>query len=150
MESKTEILCLQLLSYRNLFEQKYFGFHRDTNSTYTARLLNEQTSAVGTIVENPTVEQVTQELDEGRPVILPAFSDSLKNPRYRAGGNPYHVILIIGYDAETSEFITHDPGTRFGKNYRYPIERLMDANHDYQKPNYGTGGRFMVFTAPQK
>lgn len=132
------------------YEQKTFGFHRDTNSTYTARLINERSKFSATVVENPTIEQIKNEIDAGRPVILPAFSPALKNPHYRPGGNPYHVVMIIGYDSETEEFITNDPGTQFGGSYRYPIDLLMDANHDFQKPNVGTGGRFMIFTSPHK
>lgn len=132
------------------YEQKTFGFHRDTNSTYTARLLSEQTAHTGYVVENPTIDMIKAEIDAGQPVIHIAYSPALLNPFFQRVGNPYHVLLIIGYDDETAEFITHDPGTRHGKNYRYPIERLMSANHDYQKPNRGTGRKAMVFTRLQK
>ncbi len=128
------------------YEQKNFGFHRDTNSTFTARLLNERTGVVGTIVENPTAEAIKAEIDAGHPVIFLAYSPLLKNPHYGGIGNPYHVLLITGYDENSDQFITNDPGTRFGREYRYPIARLMDANHDFKKPNRANGGRFMIFT----
>lgn len=131
------------------YEQKYFGFQRDTNSTYTARMANERAKMTAIVVENPTIEEIKAQIDASRPVIYLAYSPALKNPHYNGSGNPYHVLLIIGYDDETQEFITNDPGTRFGKAYRYPIDRLMAANHDFQKPNLATGAARMIFTAPQ-
>lgn len=131
-----------------VYENKQFGFHKDTNSDYTERLLDEFSKIWGTVVHNPTIDQIKHEIDEGRPVIHIAYSPKLKNPNYRARMNPYHTLLIIGYDDERHEFVTHDPGTSRGKNYRYPMAVIMDSNHDYQKPNKGTGRRAMVFTEP--
>ncbi|OGH68198.1 MAG: hypothetical protein A3C15_01095 [Candidatus Magasanikbacteria bacterium RIFCSPHIGHO2_02_FULL_50_9b] len=130
------------------YEKKYFGFHQDTNSDYTELLIDAQSKIWGTVVLNPTIDQIKKEIDGGRPVIHIAYSPKLKNPHYRLRMNPYHVVLIVGYDEARAEFVTHDPGTRFGENYRYPMNVIMDSNHDYQKPNKGTGRHAMIFTEP--
>lgn len=130
------------------YEKKYFGFHQDTDAHHTERLIDEQSKIWGTVVESPTIDQIKEQIDLGRPVIHIAYSPMLKNPNFRVRMNPYHVLLIIGYDDARKEFITHDPGTRFGKNYRYPMQRIIDSNHDFQKPNKGTGRKVMIFTEP--
>jgi hypothetical protein len=41
------------------------------------------------------------------------------------------MLLIIGYDPETQEFITNDPGTHRGAGYRYAEDTLFDAIWEY-------------------
>ena len=60
------------------------------------------------------------------------------------------MLVIVGY-TET-EFITHDPGTRRGKNYRYTFDTIMDAIHDWTgvKEEIGTGvPRVLIVTQQQ-
>ena len=46
------------------------------------------------------------------------------------------MIVIRGYDAKTKEFITNDPGTRQGENYRYKSDVLINALRDYPTGNH--------------
>ena len=39
--------------------------------------------------------------------------------------------VIKGYKVDTDEFITNDPGTRNGANYKYDSETLLKALFDY-------------------
>ena len=39
------------------------------------------------------------------------------------------MLVIRGFDGKN--FITNDPGTKRGKNFKYPYARLMDALHDW-------------------
>lgn len=68
-------------------------------------------------------------IDAGKPVIFPADGKKLNNPNFRDGGPPYHMLVVTGYEGDT--FITQDPGTRNGKNYRYSSATLMDAQADW-------------------
>lgn len=40
--------------------------------------------------------------------------------------------LIVGYSG--SDFITQDPGTRYGEHYRYNQDLLVNAIHDLTDP----------------
>lgn len=78
--------------------------------------------------EEVTVEKIKQLLNDGYPVIIPAAGRILDNPNYLEPGPVYHMIVIIGYDG--SNFITHDPGTQFGANFKYSYQNLYDAIKD--------------------
>ncbi len=70
-------------------------------------------------------------LRQGQLVILPTNGRLLKNPNFTAPGPTTHMIVVLGYDPNTDEFITNDPGTRNGQHYRYPAIRLLSAVVDY-------------------
>jgi len=129
------------------YEMKSFGFHKDTNAGMTVKLANERSLFSARLVENAYIDDIRAEIDAGHPVIFHAFSPSLRNPHFKAPMNPYHVFVIIGYDDDSREFIVHDPGTTFGNKYRYSMDSLMEANHDWVPgTNSGDGARLVVFT----
>jgi uncharacterized protein YvpB len=76
-----------------------------------------------------TADNIKKLLSAGHPVIIPAAGHILNNPNFQNGGPPYHMIVIVGYDKEN--FITHDPGTQYGQNYKYGQKQIMDAIHDW-------------------
>ena len=51
------------------------------------------------------------------------------------------MLVIKGYDAETDQFITNDPGTRRGAGYRYAAAALFAAINDYP-----TGDHLLITT----
>ncbi len=83
----------------------------------------------GRVILNPSIEDIQTELAAGRPVIVPAAGRLLDNPNFTAGGPPYHMLVIRGYDADG--FITNDPGTRRGEKFRYSYANLMESMHDW-------------------
>ena len=83
----------------------------------------------GRIIENVTAEDIRKELSNGHPVIAPTAGQLLGNPYFSGDGPPYHMIVIIGFDAKG--FITNDVGTKRGKDYRYDEATLMNAIHDW-------------------
>lgn len=95
-------------------------------------------------VVNPTLSQLKHELDVGRPVIVPVSGRQLENPNFLRTGPVYHVLLLVGYDEETQEFITHEPGTTHGEDYRYSYATIMSAMHDYLPENKTLEGRRVV------
>ena len=76
-----------------------------------------------------TIERIEQELAKGNPVILPLSGQDIGNPYYSGDGPPYHVLVVVGYDA--NNFVTHDVGTKRGEYYSYRKSVLMSAIHDW-------------------
>ncbi len=131
-------------------KEKYYGKSLDENAELITELINKFKNWEAVIVANPSIAQIENEIDNSRPIIIPTYGRGLKNPNFLNGGSSYHVIVITGYDKTTNEFITQEPGTRFGENYRYSYSIIMSALHDYL-PNDQTinGPKVAIFTSPQ-
>jgi len=77
------------------------------------------------------IDDIKRFLSEGSVVVCPVSGVLLGNPYYTQPGPPYHYILFKGYDDRTGEFITNDPGTSRGRNYRYKYAVALNAVHDW-------------------
>ena len=111
------------------FEQKNYGEYRDVNiNDIKTWIFNDYYSYDKVSVKSFKDERdIIKELEEGNLVLLPMDGQKLKNPNFKAPGPVTHMILIKGYDYGTREFITNDPGTRKGENYRYPEKIIINA-----------------------
>ena len=94
------------------------------------------------ITRNPSVRTIKEAVSSGHPVLAPAAGRQLKNPFYKQPGPLYHMLVIKGYDGD--EFITNDPGTRRGADYRYKFGVVLDANHDWNDGDVGNGAKVMI------
>jgi hypothetical protein len=105
----------------------------DTTAEETARVLREKFGHANTrVVRNVTIENITSELDAGRPVIVPAAGRELSSPYYKPPGPLYHMLVIIGYDDAKREFITNDVGTNTkGAGFRFAYDDLHGAMGDW-------------------
>ncbi|MFZ4648873.1 MAG: C39 family peptidase [Patescibacteria group bacterium] len=83
------------------------------------------------VVENIKLENIKSELVKGNLVLVPTDGRLLKNPYFTAPGPLTHLLVIKGYDKVKKEFITNDPGTRRGENYRYKESVLFKAISAY-------------------
>jgi hypothetical protein len=83
------------------------------------------------VVKNPYIDDIRRALSSGKVVIVPANGQTLNNPHFTPPGPAEHMLVIVGYDDKTKEFITNDPGTRLGQGYRYSYEVLYAAIRDY-------------------
>ncbi len=114
------------------FQAEKIGHGVDTDMADTdAHLLKgyfEITDARGET--NITLEDLKRALLDGL-VIVPTNGRMLGNPNFTPPGPLQHMLVITGYDVVTKEFITNDPGTRLGENYRYPEQVLFDAIREY-------------------
>ncbi len=134
------------------WENKNFGYNEDTNASSTAQVINEFTSLTAQVKENPTLEEIKNEIKNNRPVLSFHAGDELKNPylHFREDGSNFHTVVLKGYDEKKKEFIAHDPGTYkySGENYRYSYEVIMDSLHDYDLETKNTkGGKpVVIFT----
>ncbi len=102
-----------------------------------AEYLTGYTSSNLHIIKNPTVDQIKQYIASGHPVLVVANGKTLPNPHFQNGGPPYHALVIRGYTKDS--FITNDPGTQFGQNYKYKYQDLMNAIHDWNDGDVSNG-----------
>ena len=128
-------------------ENKYFGYNKDTNASQTTDFINNFLSYEAQVITNPLLEDIKNEIDNNRPVIVPLYGKALKNKYFRNGGPNYHMVVISGYDDETQEFIVQDPGFGRGHNFHYGFDLLLSALHNFL-PNQETknGDRLAIFT----
>lgn len=94
-----------------------------------ADLAEYYTGRKARIIKNPTVNQIKRQIASGSPVLVVAYGKDIPNPYYSGDGPLYHVLIIKGYNQ--TEFITNDPGTKRGENFKYKYQDLMSVIHDW-------------------
>lgn len=114
------------------WEEETYGYSEDTSATTTALTLQTYYKhASAKTVENPEVEDILEALNQNSVVLAPMNGIALRNPYFNPPGPDRHMLVITGYDMDTQEFITNDPGTRRGEGFRYSFSRVMHALRDY-------------------
>jgi len=109
------------------------GFTHDINieqmSLVAQKYLDYQTK----IIDNPSVEDIQKYLVQNIPVIVTANGKTLykENKHFNSGGPYYHSLVILGYDDNKKQFITHDVGTKSGAYFKYSYNLLMESIHDF-------------------
>lgn len=140
---------------RRLFavQDDRWGSNANSDAARTAEIANSLSLFKATVVTEPTLEDIKKELAAKRPVITlhKGFDLGNKNIPFLPTGSSYHVLVLIGYDEVSQEFITHDDGDeKAGKGRRYPYSTVMNSMHDYNyKTNLTDGPARALFTAPQ-
>lgn len=99
------------------------------------------------VIQNPTITQIREYLAKGIPVIVAADGKALKNPNFRNGGPPYHMLVIKGYLPD-GRWITNDPGTRKGADYIYDREILFKAIRDWNGGDVPRGTPSIIIMEP--
>jgi hypothetical protein len=121
---------LQLSAY----QQQTYGEFRDSSAQDTAeRLLKGYYQFASYEVKAVReVSDLITELQAGHLLVVPANGKALKNPHFTNGGPDRHMLVIKGYNPTAKQFITNDPGTRHGENYKYDEQVLFAALRDYE------------------
>jgi uncharacterized protein YvpB len=121
------------------------GYGVDINATQTMEVGSHFYGIKGKVFydEEVTIDNIKRLLAAGHPVVIPAAGRILANPNYQGLGPAYHMLVIKGYDE--THFITNDPGTRLGADYKYSYETIDNAIHDWtgSKDTIEKGGRVM-------
>ena len=112
------------------YEQYHFGYHEDTAVRETLKLITHSYRYPYARITSASSDALRRELGRGNIVLLPVAGELLANPYYGMPP-PYHMVVVVGYDDAPGEFIIHDPGTRRGRNFRYPYETVETATHDW-------------------
>ena len=126
-----------------------FGESKDESAALMADIVAEVYDWEAFVVTEATLPDIKEEIDGGRPVIIPFDARRVKNRFFQSPRPDYHVAVIIGYDNDKQQFIVHDPGTAKGKAFRYSYDELLGANETYTIGDTGEerGGE-VIFTAP--
>jgi len=120
------------------------GYKQDVTMSELAQIAKDYYGLSATAKYNISVDDIKIELATGHPIIVPAAGKILPNPNFRNGGPNYHNLVVTGYDFQG--FITNDPGTRNGENFRYTYDSLFNAIHDYNSENMFYGPKaYLVF-----
>ena len=116
------------------FEQEKYNNYVDTSSEdVVKRIFNDYFGYYNVETKyNITIDDIISELKNGNLILVPTNGQKLNNPFYTAPGPERHELVITGYDESTDEFITNDPGTKHGKDYRYKTNILYNAIYDYK------------------
>lgn len=130
------------------YENTTLGFYKDTTAKQTADIMKSYWGYDRVdVIDNPTVQEIKGHIAAGRPVIVPSAGRQLGNPNFKAPGPLYHMFVIRGYSK--TEFITNDVGTRKGENYRYSIDTIMTAMHDWNNGDVENGAKRIIVAYPQ-
>ncbi len=107
------------------------GYEWDINADQVAEVARKylKRSAIVYADKDVTEQNIKALIANGHPVIIPAAGQMLGNPYFSGDGPPYHMLVIVGYDAQG--FITNDVGTRRGDKYRYSVTTIMNSIHDW-------------------
>ena len=114
------------------FENKTLSYSADTNAFDMEKIFQQYFKHKNVVAkENVTLADLKTELANGKLVLVSVFGQALKNPNFTAPGPIAHMLVLIGYDPTTQEFITNDPGTKHGAGYRYDENLLFGAIWEY-------------------
>jgi hypothetical protein len=116
------------------YQTEEYGSFIDTSAADTlSRIIEGYFAFDGytAYLQDSTLEEVIAEMAAGRLVLLPVNGRKLGNPNFVPPGPLKHMILLIGFDKDSGEFITNDPGTRKGASYRYSRQVIASAWEDY-------------------
>ena len=96
----------------------------------------------GRVVQISSIDQVKQELADGRPAILGMAGKLLPNPYFSNGGPNYHMLVAVGYDA--TGIMTNEPGTWRGNTFHYDYQPFYTAIHDWNPQNILNGQKALL------
>lgn len=83
------------------------------------------------LLREATPEKLEEYLKLGHLILAPTNGQALGNPYFTPPGPENHMLVLKDYDPATAEFITNDPGTKRGANYRYDRDLLFKAIRAY-------------------
>ena len=113
------------------WQDEHFGYHLDTTSAQTARMIEDVYGLKTRLIPNFTAEQLQSELAQKHIVLISAAGRELHNPNYKSPGPLHHMLLVRGYTA--TNFVTNDSGTRNGLNYAYSFSTIYSAAADWNQ-----------------
>lgn len=136
---------LEVLEYKN----NRFGKSFDESSLRVQEITEGLYEWNTKVKQDVTLSKIKKQIDKNQPVIIPFDARRVTNPYFTDPAPEYHMVVIVGYDDGTQEFVVHDPGTTNGEDFRYKYDELLYANQKYVLTDTGESrGREALFTAP--
>ncbi len=127
-------------------ENKLWGYNKDTNAHQMTHIINNYFPFEADTKKNPSLIAIKNEIDNNQPVLVPVYGRGLHNPNFQGAGPIYHVVIIKGYDDNRRQFITNEPGTIHGHDWRYGYDEMMEAIHDLNYGDQQRGNQIAIFT----
>lgn len=122
----------QIVKLSNYIEKNY-GSWKDSNIEDIQEILKDYFKIEKTqLYYDTNLEEIKELLKEGKNLIVPINGQTIANDNFSGIGPLNHMVVLIGYDEETRDFFAHDPGTRHGKEYRYPYENFIESIRNYK------------------
>lgn len=119
------------------YELKQYGEHHDISTYDTSQVIKNYLKYEKIkYITDITLNQIVNELESGNIIIAPTNGQILNNPHFVAPGPLNHMLVITGYNPLKKQFITNDPGTRWGKNFKYSQDVLFESIRDYPTGYY--------------
>ncbi len=110
-------------------EKKLFSNYIDNNIVELQQVYDSYyNDGTSKIIENPTIEQIKEELAQWNIIVAPFAGRELNNPHFSGSGPRYHMLVIRWYDQ--TYFYTNDVGTLHGENFAYTHDIIINAMHD--------------------
>jgi len=126
------------------WEKREKGFYEDTTAQQVAEIIKEYYGLFAQ-VEPFDATHARQAIKNKQLVLLPTAGRLLNNPHFHFPGPIYHMLVLKGFDG--NEFITNDPGTRYGQSYRYTVDLLERAVHDWNNGQVEQGASVMIIVS---
>ena len=126
-QAKDEILAI------SDWEEEKYGTYQDTSVSDTVERIFKEYFKYDKVwaINDIEIGDMISELEKGNLVIIPANGQKLGNPYFTPPGPLRHMVIVIGYNYQTKQFITNDSGTKRGQNYLYDQDILFNAIRDY-------------------
>jgi hypothetical protein len=144
------------ISMRILFDiqDRLYGTNASIDAIKIVEVINKYSSYKAILKNSPTINEIKKELIYKHPIISLHYGFDLQNKNipFSVIGSYYHVMVIVGYDNKTKEFIVNDDGDmKNGKNHRYEYNLFMNSLHDYNFAlNKTNGPARVIFTNSNK
>ena len=132
-QSLTKEIALKEITKLADWLKKKHGESRDSSAQDTVNWIFKEYFQYDKVrlKKGTTLDDIINELTKGNLIIAPMNGQLLHNPNFKQPGPERHMLVIIGFDPLKKQFITNDPGTRNGANYRYNYTTLYNASRDY-------------------
>lgn len=128
------------------FQIEKYGDYKDTSAEETVQLAKDFYGIENLkVVYDFSQEDIKKYLSQGKPIIVPAAGRDLGNPYFTPPGPLYHNLILTGFTKDDM-IIANDPGTRRGEDYKYKLDVLYEAIHDFtgDKENIESGKKAMI------
>jgi len=132
---------LALIEHQN----KKYGDYKDSDMAEFLEIARDYYGLTDLkIIYDFDKDELKKQLAKGSPIIIPAAGRRLGNTNFTGEGPLYHNLVAVGYDGNT--IITNDPGTRKGEGYKYSLDTLYGAIHDFtgKKEDIENGRKAMI------
>jgi len=114
------------------FEQEKYGNYFDHSAEDVVQIIKDYIDYQEVYFKKDIdINDIKTELARGNLVVVPINGQAISNPYYSPPGPERHMLVIIGYNNKTKQFITNDSGTKNGKNYCYNQDVLFWSIRDY-------------------